>query len=317
MHTKKRGVAGDITLSVVLHARPRPHTLELRTFGAEILSVMLKLKGAGLSESTIETVGNRLKHLAEHSNLDTPSDVKRFIASKPVANCYKHELAKAYNYYAVCRGIEWTRPKYRFERQVPKIPTTEHLSEIVSRASRKYQVIFRLLATSGSMPIELHRLDVHRDIDLDKGTVTIQGSKGHKGRVLKLKANLIADLRIFLSKYDRFPKPETIGRKWRKYRNRTAKELEKPSIRKIRLYDLRHYFGTMLYHKTKDILYTQQQMGHKKIETTLLYTQLVNFNEDEWYSAVAKTIKECQKLVEAGFEYVCTIQGAKIFRKRK
>jgi len=75
---------------------------------------MLKLKGAGLSESTIETVGNRLKHLAEYSNLDTPQDVKRFIASKLVANSYKHELGKAYNYYAVCMGIEWTRPKYRF-----------------------------------------------------------------------------------------------------------------------------------------------------------------------------------------------------------
>jgi len=58
-------------------------------------------------------------------------------------------------------------------------------------------------------------------------------------------------------------------------------------------------------------------MGHKKIETTLLYTQLVNFNEDEWYSAVAKTIKECQELVEAWFKYVCTMQETKIFRKRK
>jgi integrase len=85
----------------------------------------------------------------------------------------------------------------------------------------------------------------------------------------------------------------------------------------IRLYDLRHFYATMTYHKTKDILYTKQQMGHKKIETTLLYTQLVNFENDEFHSAVAKTIEEARKLIESGFEYVTELDGIKLFRKRK
>ena len=73
----------------------------------------------------------------------------------------------------------------------------------------------------------------------------------------------------------------------------------------------------MTYHKTKDILYVKEKMGHKKIETTMLYTQLVNFNENEWVSAVVKTVKEACQLVEAGFEYVCDVQDVKLFRKRK
>jgi hypothetical protein len=73
----------------------------------------------------------------------------------------------------------------------------------------------------------------------------------------------------------------------------------------------------MLYYKTKDILYVKQQMGHSKIETTLIYTQLVNFKEDEYHSAIAKTVQEAQKLIESGFEYVCEIDGVKLFRKRK
>jgi len=48
-----------------------------------------------------------------------------------------------------------------------------------------------------------------------------------------------------------------------------------------------------------------------------MYTQLVNFKENEYVSKVAKTVKEACQLIEAGFEYVCEVNGAKIFRKRK
>jgi hypothetical protein len=73
----------------------------------------------------------------------------------------------------------------------------------------------------------------------------------------------------------------------------------------------------MLYYKTKDILYVKQQMGHSKIETTLIYTQLVNFKEDEYHSAIAKNVQEAQKLIESGFEYVTTFNDIMLFRKRK
>jgi len=58
-------------------------------------------------------------------------------------------------------------------------------------------------------------------------------------------------------------------------------------------------------------------MGHSQIETTLIYTQLVNFPSDEWTACVAKTLEEALRLVEAGFEYITEMDGAKMFRKRK
>jgi hypothetical protein len=73
----------------------------------------------------------------------------------------------------------------------------------------------------------------------------------------------------------------------------------------------------MTYAKTKDILYVKDLMGHSKIETTMIYTKLVNFRTDEWISRVAKTVEEACGLVESGFEYVTEMEGAKIFRKRK
>jgi hypothetical protein len=73
----------------------------------------------------------------------------------------------------------------------------------------------------------------------------------------------------------------------------------------------------MEYAKTRDILHVMKMLGHKNINNTLLYTQLVNFESDEYHSAVAETIEEAQKLIEAGFEYVCTHENKMIFRKRK
>jgi site-specific recombinase XerD len=73
----------------------------------------------------------------------------------------------------------------------------------------------------------------------------------------------------------------------------------------------------MEYQRTKDILYVMRMLGHKSIQNTLVYTQMVQFKKEEYISATANTIEDAQKLVEAGFEYVTEIDCVKLFRKRK
>ncbi|MDH5449672.1 MAG: site-specific integrase, partial [Candidatus Bathyarchaeota archaeon] len=80
---------------------------------------------------------------------------------------------------------------------------------------------------------------------------------------------------------------------------------------------LRHWKATMEYHKTKDILHVMKMLGHRNIQNTLIYTQLINFESDEYHSAVAVDIKEARELVEAGFEFVCAHETSMLFRKRK
>jgi len=71
------------------------------------------------------------------------------------------------------------------------------------------------------------------------------------------------------------------------------------------------------YHGTRDILYVKQLLGHKRIENTMLYMQLITFESDEYASAVAGNLDEARSLVEADFEYVTEVEGVKFFRKRK
>jgi hypothetical protein len=58
--------------------------------------------------------------------------------------------------------------------------------------------------------------------------------------------------------------------------------------------------------------------GHKNMDSVLVYTHLIDTPSDEYYTAVAKTDEEARKLLEDGFEYVCTTpKDTMLFRKRK
>ena len=86
-----------------------------------------------------------------------------------------------------------------------------------------------------------------------------------------------------------FPSAGVICNTYGRLRTSLAKKLNDPELRKIRLYDLRHFYATMLYHKTKDILLVKEKLGHRNINNTLVYTHLVSFSEeDEFYSATEK-----------------------------
>ncbi len=75
----------------------------------------------------------------------------------------------------------------------------------------------------------------------------------------------------------------------------------------------------MEYHRTMNIKFVQQILGHKKLENTDFYTQLINFESNDWHVAHARNLEEESKLIEAGFEYVRYSEKDQvaIYRKRK
>jgi len=283
---------------------------------SKILTTLVKLKVNGLSEFSIKGISNKLIHLARYADLDDPESVKRHIAFKKAKASYKDSLVKAYDYYVKLNSLSWIRPRYNAKKGLPRPPTTEQVKQLIASATRKYAPIFRFMSETGPSPIEVSIM-TEKNFDFERNTVFIEGRKGHLDRYVPMSQELSALMKTFFSKHKRFPGLLRLERKYRDIRNELAEKTRDDRIRDVRLYDLRHYFGTMTYNKTKDILYVKDLMGHSKIETTLIYTKLVNFKTDEWVSKVAKTIEEACSLVEAGFEYVTEMEGVKIFRKRK
>jgi integrase len=92
---------------------------------------------------------------------------------------------------------------------------------------------------------------------------------------------------------------------------------EKTSARAITFHTLRHWKASMEYHRTKDILLVMRILGRENMKNTLVYTQLIQFKDDDYVCKAAKTPEQAKSLIEAGFEYICEIEGTKLFRKRK
>ncbi len=74
----------------------------------------------------------------------------------------------------------------------------------------------------------------------------------------------------------------------------------------------------MLYAKTKNILYVQQQLGHRCIENTLMYTQLLTFEGSEYQTLYPTTHEEEDRCLKADFEFVRYDEKLEcpIYRKR-
>lgn len=157
------------------------------------------------------------------------------------------------------------------------------------------------------------------DADLEHDTITVnQPEKGGLPIMFRISGKLAAMLNALPRENEYLfgrTKTRDAAHNFYHQRKRIASKLQNPRILNIRLHTFRHWHATMEYHKTKDILHVMKQLGHRRIENTLVYTQLIQFEGDDYHSAVAEDIDEAKKLVEAGFEYVCTHESHMLFRK--
>ena len=283
------------------------------------------LKKNNYADSTIKSVRKSLEKLARYCDLNKPDEVKTFLATFDRSNDYKRILANNYDLYVKFYGLKWEKPKYHQTAKMPKIPLESQIDSLIAFTSRKLATAISISKDTGLRPTELMNLKL-RDIDLVKGAIYPTTAKGGSPRVLKIQKNTLAMLSKYLAskqigssdklfgKWD----SDAYGARFRSSRNNLAKKLSDESIKGIRLYDLRHFFATMLYNKTKDILFVSQQLGHRNIKNTLKYTQLLQFeNNDNYTCKVAQNVEQATELIENGFEYVTEMDGLKLFRKRK
>jgi len=282
------------------------------------------MKNDGRAEDTIKNTAKLLKRLANATDLNNAEQVKQFIANLDVSDSYKKNLSIAYSKYCHYNHLEWQPPRYTAQAKLIKIPTREKLEMLISASGKTLATKLTISLETGLRPVELMNLKV-KHVDLEQRVIYPTTAKHGTPRALKISHKLQQMLQDHIIRNDLSQddslfngNSETYGNNYRTARNRLAKKLKDATIQTIRLYDFRHYFATNLYHKTKDILFVKQQMGHTQIRTTLIYTQLLNLNDDEWTCKATDNDHDATQLVESGFEYVATTpNGLMLFRKRK
>jgi len=266
-----------------------------------------------------------LKHLDQNCDLNNPLSLEQYIFSKDWKNKSRNNYFNAYQHYCVQNGIQWQRPKLKEEVNPIKIPTEEKIDSIIEQCSLKYATIYSI-SKHGLRPDEVSKITL-RDIDLENRMILVRTSKLGKERNIRLsrRANDILKQYVHLQQITDiskrlFPEPKTLQNQWRYYRKLTYQIHKDTELLKIRLYDLRHWFGTTEYLKTRDIFQVKYLMGHRHIESTLHYMHvakgLVNY-KDYYTVKIASNIEDFINLLENGFEYVSDYGENKVLRKRK
>lgn len=279
------------------------------------------LKKKGYAESTVVQRVCQLKLLVkEGADLYDADSVKMVIAAKKCSNSHKSNLVHAYTSFLSMEGGKWEPPNYQPHRKLPFIPLEKEIDALIAGCSKKVATTLQLLKETGMRIGEAWRL---RWIDIDerRSTIRCEAEKHGNPRMFKISSKLLSMLKILPRKSQHIFNRTSLSANRTNFirqRKQLARKLQNPRLLQITFHTLRHWKATMEYHRTKDILHVMQMLGHRNIQNTLIYTQLIEFEEqDDFHSATAKSVDKALTLIETGFEYVCEMDGVKLFRKRK
>jgi len=296
----------------------REGTLQTADIKGKIVEYSFWLLKQGYSKYTIQGRTKLLKRLAKLGDLLNPESIKEVIAKQEWSTGRKVNAVDAYTSFLQMQNTKWEPPVYRRIRKLPFIPTENEVDQLIGGCNKRMATFLQLLKETGIRCGEACKLK-WTDIDTENPSIRVTPEKGSNPRLLRISAKLTSMLNALPKDTQTLftPNADVMRKSFQRQRQKLAYKLQNPRLMQISFHTLRHYKATMEYHKTKDILHVMQVLGHKNINNTLIYTQLVNFKDDDYTAKVAHSEQEVCQLIEAGFEYVCDYNGNKIFRKRK
>jgi integrase/recombinase XerD len=132
------------------------------------------------------------------------------------------------------------------------------------------------------------------DVDWQNGQLIVRQGKGGKDRALWLNEHVLADLRLWKGRRPALENPLLFTTlkgtpiypcAVRTMVKRRAAKAEIP--KDVHPHTLRHTYATELYRACRNLLTVQKALGHSHINSTLIYTHLV----DEDYEAALRNLE--------------------------
>jgi integrase/DNA-directed RNA polymerase subunit M/transcription elongation factor TFIIS len=299
--------------------------LDQQTLKGKLLEFEFWMQKQGYAESTVKTRVMRLLILARRgANILEPESVKAVIAlQKTWSDGHKSNVVDAYSCFLEKEGLTWDPPRYKREETIPFIPSEAELNMLIGGCGKTLSIFLQGLKETGADPGELAAI-MSKDVNKESRTITLNHPvKGHRPRVLAVSQELIDRLEPLMKKSERLFDDDQLRRAFLYKRRTLVRRLSNPRLRNITFITFRHWFATLEYHRTKDILHVQRLLGHKNIQNTLIYidleAKLFGKSSDGFTVRIAHDVGEAAALIESGFEYVTGEygDGGKIFRKRK
>tara|TARA_B100000315_G_scaffold258691_1_gene311716 strand:+ start:8720 stop:9565 length:846 start_codon:yes stop_codon:yes gene_type:complete len=169
--------------------------------------------------------------------------------------------------------------RFRKEEKIPVVLSELEVTHILNSVQNlKHKAILMTIYSSGIRLNELICLKIN-DVDFDRNLIIIKKGKGKKDRQSVLSQSLKCVLHQYLDRY--CPGKYLFeGQKGGRYSASSVQSIMKKAVinSKIKkhatVHTLRHSFATHLLENGTDIRFIQELLGHKRLETTQIYTHI-------------------------------------------
>jgi hypothetical protein len=189
--------------------RPQTET----PYKEQIDKTIYKATIEGKAKNTVKSFRHRLNQLSRVADLSKPDDIKQAIGYSKLSNSSKCSYALAYEWFTKANGLQWEKPRFKWNLPTPIIPTTDQVNKIISATTQKFATIYKLMAEIGVEGEELHQ--THRNqYEQTQGIISIRGLKGHGSANYKLKPHIASMLSEYLARCQSdypFPEPKTMA----------------------------------------------------------------------------------------------------------
>jgi hypothetical protein len=301
----------------------------------KIQQIELYLERKAKAEVTIQTYVKALKEIAKRADLNNPVEVELAISrykkkdGEPCSNRWKNQCCDSYFHYCKVNNIQWERVHYQIDERSIQPPSPEKCLMLMTRASGQLSLKIDISIQTGLRPVEVTGIEKGlrvRDIHFDTKTITPTSAKGCNARPpIPITAELCARIQTHILKHnlafnDRLfkEKSKSYGDSFRKMKNRLAIKLCDPSIKGIRLYDIRHAYITKMLRKIQNPEMVRIKVGHKRLNTTQKYFHLLADQSGELIVETTNDKERAKQLLTDDFTYqLTTPDGYMIFRKAK
>ena len=221
-----------------------------------------------VNQVTDKEVEKYLYHLKKNRNRSI-SGMKQTVASLKIlfTDILKKEIPDSLNI------------RFRKEENIPVVLSEEEVAAVIKAVNNlKHKVILMTIYSAGLRLSECLTLTM-ADMDFDHNQIRIRQGKGKKDRQTVLSRTLLSEMKDYLIKF--CPKIFLFeGQKGGRYSASSIQAIMKRAVKKsgikkhATVHTLRHSFATHLLENGTDIRFIQELLGHKRLETTQIYTHI-------------------------------------------
>lgn len=265
-----------------------------------------QLRADGRSAHTIAQyrrhIGLLARHVGERDDVGelTHQDLARFLVSDAATKTATGEPKKALTVNAIrsslrtffgylhAAGVTSTNPARLIRRAICGTPPPRGLSDDEQRrllavlaaskgwTARRDRVLFELMLRTGIRLASALALDV-RDVDLERGELTLRRVKGDRVEVVFLGAAVREVLAPHVR--ERQVGPAFVSRHGRRLSARQVQRrlgwwLRSAGVERASSpHQLRHAFAMALYARTRDLLLVRDALAHRSLHSTLRYAR--------------------------------------------